>query len=377
MADLKYYSINEVENLKVLGRTTGCLSPLTLFWTGSTIELNARASELWVEIEAGYSFHEHWIAININGANVSRQMVTPGRKLICVFRNMNSEVVKNVRIIKETQPISDDTESRLQIHGLKCDGDFLPVQERPYKIEFIGDSITSGEGAIGAKHENDWIMMWFSAVHNYTYMLAEVLNADYRIISQCGWGVYSSYDNNPHNNIPDYYEKVCGMLCGEMNERLGTHNDYDFSSWQPDIVIVNLGTNDEGAFNNPEWKDELTGKVYKQRKNEDESYNSDDLKKFENAVISFLYKIRKNNPNAYIIWAYGMLGDGMMPSIMRATEEYKLQTDDSKVYVQQLPAVTDETVGSRYHPGVRAHEQTAKVLETLCRKLLSGENIQN
>ena len=38
-------------------------------------------------------------------------------------------------------------------------------------------------------------------------------------------------------------------------------------------------------------------------------------------------------------------------SIMRATEEYKLQTDDSKVYVQQLPAVTDETVGSRYHPG--------------------------
>ena len=51
----------------------------------------------------------------------------------------------------------------------------------------------------------------------------------------------------------------------EINERLGTHNDYDFSSWQPDIVIVNLGTNDE-AFNNPEWKDELTVKYINKEK---------------------------------------------------------------------------------------------------------------
>jgi len=371
MAKLDHYNLADIGNMKILGRTTGYLSPLTLFWTGSGIELNVRASELWVEIEAGHAYHEPWVAIVINGAYISRQMVTPGRKWLCVFRKMNGGVVKNVKIIKETQPISEDAESCLQIHAVKCDGEFLPVPERPYKIEFIGDSITSGEGAIGSKQEADWIMMWFSAVRNYTYMLSKALNADYRVISQCGWGVYSGYDNNPHKNIPDYYEKVCGVIRGEKAAALGAHNPYDFSSWQPDIVIVNLGTNDEGAFNNPQWVDEVSGKVYKQRKNDDGSYNEEDLRKFENAVTSFIFKVRKYNPNTHIIWAYGMLGDGMMPSIIRAVDEYKKQAKDSKVYVQLLPDITEETVGSRFHPGARAHEQAAKTLETLCRKLLN------
>ncbi|TAH74855.1 MAG: GDSL family lipase [Anaerolineaceae bacterium] len=370
MINIKEYSLSELRNIKVHGRTTGYLSPLTLFWTGSGIEINVKASELWVELEADYQDHEPWIALNINGVNVSRQMVTRGRKWICIFRGMNIELTKNIRILKETQALNEDPKSRLQIHGLKCDGDFLPVEDRPYKIEFIGDSITSGEGALGAKDEDDWIMMWFSAVNNYTYMVAEAIDADYRILSQSGWGVYSSYDNNPAKKLPDYYEKVCGTLNGEMNKSLGAHEDYDFSLWQPDFVVVNLGTNDEGAFNNPEWKDELTGKIYKQRKNADGSYNSEDLKNFEDAVTRFLYKLRRYNPNAYIIWAFGMLGDGLLPAIVRAVEDYRLQTDDNKVFVLALPLMTEETVGARYHPGIRSHEQAAKVLVGFIKNLI-------
>ena len=97
------YELSELANLKVHGRTTGCLSPLTLFWTASGIELNIKASELWVELEADYAAHEPWISIIINGVNVSRQMVTRGRKWICVFRGMNKEIIKKIRIIKETQ----------------------------------------------------------------------------------------------------------------------------------------------------------------------------------------------------------------------------------------------------------------------------------
>lgn len=43
-----------------------------------------------------------------------------------------------------------DPESVLQINAIETDGEFLPVPERNLKIEFIGDSITSGEGDIGA-----------------------------------------------------------------------------------------------------------------------------------------------------------------------------------------------------------------------------------
>lgn len=370
MIGLKEYKLSEIGNLKVHGRVTGNLSPLALFWTGSGIELNIKASELWVELESDYGSHEPWISVIINGVNVSRQMVTRGRKWICIFRGMNSDVSKNIRILKETQALNEDPLSCLLILGIKSDGEFLPVMDRPYKIEFIGDSITSGEGAIGAKDEDDWIMMWFSAFNNYAYMVAEEVNADYRALSQSGWGVYTGYDNNPNKNLPDYYEKVCGTLGGEMNKRLGAHSDNDFTLWQPDVIVVNLGTNDEGAFNNPEWKDDLSGKTYKQRKNADGSFNVEDFKKFEQAVTGFLYKLRNYNPHAYIIWAYGMLGDAMLPAISRGAKEYQLQSGDNKVFVLSLPNTTEETIGARYHPGILSHKQAARVLADYIKKLI-------
>jgi lysophospholipase L1-like esterase len=353
---------SDIDHLKVHGRTTGCLTPLTLFWTGSAIEVNTRATELWIEVEADYDSYEPWISIVINSVPVSRQMLTAGRYWLCVFRGMNENAIKNVRVVKDVQAMSGDPDCSMQIHAVKSDGEFLPIENKPYKIEFIGDSITSGEGAIGAKAEEDWIPMWFSAINNYTTMTAEALNADYRIISQSGWGVLTCWDNNPHANIPAYYEQICGLLTGGKNEALGALSDNDFDSWQPDIVVVNLGTNDAGAFQSPAWKDEATGATHKQRVNEDGTYNEDDLNMFVDAAENFLVRLRSYNKYAHIIWAYGMLGLPMMPAINRAVHDYMKKTGDKKVSVLQLPTTTDETVGARNHPGVLAHAQAAKVL---------------
>mgnify|MGYP000300434555 FL=1 len=373
--DLREYPLSEIGNLKIHGRTTGNLSPLTLFWTGSGIELNVKASELWIEFESAYDIYEPWIAVTVNGVVVSRQMVTEGRHWICIFRGMGKDSVKNIRIIKETQALNEDPNSYLQIHKVKCDGEFLPVEDRPYKIEFIGDSITSGEGAVGAKQEMEWIMMWFSAVRNYTYMVAKELNADYRVFSQSGWGVYTSWDNNPYRNIPAYYEKICSTIKGETIKALGGYEDNDFNAWQSDVIVVNLGTNDEAAFRNPMWRDDVTGEEHKQRMNDDGTFNEEDLKKFEDAATNFLKKLRKYNPKAHIVWAYGMLGSTMMPSIKRAVEAYKNQTGDDNVSVLLLPDTTEETVGARMHPGILSHKRTAKVLADYIRNIL--ENRQN
>lgn len=365
---LKIYKLTDIKNMKVHGRTTGCLSPLTLFWTGSGIELNAKGSELWIEIESSYDTYEPWISIIIDSVPIARQMLIKGRYWICVFRGTNPNLVKNVCIVKDVQAMNADPDCSLKIHSVKFDGEFLPVKEKPHKIEFVGDSITSGEGAIGAVIEDDWIPMWFSSINNYCTMTAKNLNADYRIISQSGWGVLTGWDNNPHSNIPEYYEKVCGLLTGEKNKALGAFNDNDFTLWQPDVVVVNLGTNDAGAFDSPEWKDEKTGKVYKQRLNEDGTFNNEDLKSFEDAVEKFLFKLRKYNKKAYIIWAYGMIGIPLMPSIYRAVDSYIKKTGDKKVSVFQLPDTTEKTKGARNHPGVLAHKKAADDLSEYIKK---------
>ncbi|RUS49004.1 SGNH/GDSL hydrolase family protein [Cohnella sp. AR92] len=367
---LIHYELSEIENVKIHGRTAGGRSPLALFWTGSAVEFNARGSELWIEIEGDYDQYEPWISILINSAPVGRQMVQKGKSWVCVFRGMNAEVVKNVRIVKDVQAMSGDPSHSLRIHGAKFDGEFLPVEDKPRRIEFIGDSITSGEGAIGAKPEEDWIPMWFSAIDNYAYRTAAALNADYRVLSQSGWGVMTSWDNVPRNNLPDYYEQVCGLLTGEKNAALGAHENHDFAAWQPDVVVVNLGTNDGGAFFNAAWTDPATGRVYKQRLNEDGSFNEEDLNAFEEAARNFLTKLRRNNPQAHIVWAYGMLGIPMMPAIHRAVSEYVRASGDRKVSVFQLPDMTEETVGARWHPGKQAHERAAAELTGYLRGLL-------
>lgn len=364
-------TLSDVENLKVHGRTTGCLSPLTLFWTGSGIELNAMGSELWIEVEADYEAYEPWINIIINSVSVSRQMLIAGRYWFCVFRGMDANTIKNVRIVRETQAMNGDHSCYMQIHSVKFDGGFMPVEEKLYKFEFVGDSITSGEGAIGAKIEDDWISMWFSSVHNYAAITAQTLNADYRIISQSGWGVLTSWDNNPHYNIPEYYTKICGLLTGKKNKSLGAFEENNFESWQPDVVVVNLGTNDAGAFNSPEWKDEVTGEIHKQKLNKDGTFNTKDLEAFEEAVCNFMGKLRKYNKKSNIIWVYGMLGIQILPSIYRAVDTYIKNTGDKKVSVFQLPNTTEETVGARSHPGTLSHEKAAKELTGYIKEILS------
>lgn len=366
---LKTMPLSESAHLKVHGRTTGELSPLALFWSGSALELNVSGSELWVEVESDYSAYEPWISILINQVPISRMMVTSGRRWICIFRGMSEKVVKNVRIIRDVQAMSGDPECYLTVHGLKTDGELHPVEDKPMKIEFIGDSITSGEGAIGAKQEEDWISMWFSSVDNYAAMTAAALNAEYRIISQSGWGVLTSWDNNPHCNIPDYYSKICGVLTGERNAALGAGQENDFSAWQPDVVVINLGTNDGGAFNNPEWKDEVTEETHKQRMNADGTLHPEDVRAFEAAVIGFLSKLRKYNQNAQLVWTYGMLGNLMEPAIREALETYIAQTGDGKVSYVSLPDTTEATVGARWHPGKLSHEAAARALTEYIRKL--------
>ena len=107
------------------------------------------------------------------------------------------------------------------------------MPEPKYRLEFVGDSITSGEGTVGAVYEEDWISAFFSAENTYPRMVADALSAEYRVISQSGWGIVTGWNGNVENKIPPFYTQVCGLLTGERNASLGALEDYDFEAWQP------------------------------------------------------------------------------------------------------------------------------------------------
>jgi hypothetical protein len=299
-----------------------------LYYNGSAVRLSGGFGELWADLESTHGGNEPWLALELNGALISRFMAPPGKSKLCLLRGMNPDEVKEVTLIRETQFMPG---TALTVHGFELDGQLSDVRRRKLKIEVIGDSITSGEGAVGGQAELDWVSAFFSTVYAYPWKLAKLLDADVRIFSQSGFGVTCSWEGSEFGALPKYYGQ----------EVIFSPGPHDFSAWQPDAIIVNLGTNDASA----------------------EAHC--DPQTFQAGVSAFLRLLRKNNPAAHIIWATGMICKAFPDEIATAVAEFS----DDNCSVVELPEQMPETLGARGHPGETCHEQAAKTLAARIRGL--------
>ena len=363
---MKKYSMKEIKNMmRLQGRNVaggiGDDGTVRLFWAGSALEMNVKATEVWALISSNYDFHEIWLAIEVNGYQTARFAAPRKPTLICIAHNLNPEKVNFISIIKDTQPMPGDTKHELKIESvsLNDDGKFCEPAPRRCKIEFIGDSITSGEGLAGKPDEMDWITQWFCGSKTYAVQTAKLLNANWTSISQCGWGLSWGWDGDVTSNIPFYYDQVCGVLRGSTQMNNGSCNEYDFEGGS-DFVVLNLGTNDNSGF-----------------------HCNDDGKGIEGAAGKmivydtkhFLAQIRRYNPKAKIIWTWGMISIDIVPGLIKkGIDEYRKETGDAAVYTLELDSMEavekrEEDKGSRGHPGLITHKKAAQKLVDFISKL--------
>lgn len=375
---MKTYKLNEIAEKRILGRNVKNAEKselLALFWGASALEVCVKSSEVWVNFSSNYDNSEVWIRIEVNGSFVSRFIAPKEKTWICVARNLNPQKENLISIIKDTQAMSSDEHHSLFINeiGLSDDGTFAKITPRKMKIEFIGDSITSGEGLAGRIDEMDWIPQWFCAGLTYAVQTAKSLNADWSVMSQCGWGICWGWDGNIHTAIPPHYENVCSVMWGEYQEKLGVSQKYDFGSGS-NFVVINLGTNDNGAFFQPAWKDEK-GKEHVLHTNQNGEATDEDGKLVYEGVKEFLKNIRKHNPNAKIIWTWGMIRLSAIPKfIQNAVDDFKTENNDKNVFTLEFDAMEDveklpEDKGSRGHPGPKTHKLAAQKLTDFIKKL--------
>ena len=133
----KTVSVVALPQVRVLGRTTGT-DVVNLFWTGSGIEFIYTGSEIQVEVNADYDAYEPWLAVELNGVQISRVPLNKGKNEVCLFRGMTVGKPKHVRILKEVQAMHQDPGHLLQIVGLQyADGEFQQLPEPKYRLEFV------------------------------------------------------------------------------------------------------------------------------------------------------------------------------------------------------------------------------------------------
>lgn len=301
--------------------------PHSLFWAGSSLEFIFTGETLYLDFTADFTHLEPWISAEVNGAPLLRMPLERGDSRVCLFRGMTAGVPKHVRIFKETQPITDDPRHRLEVAGVTgTGGALLPPPPKPLCLEFIGDSLTSGEGIAGAREETDWISPLFCASRSWARLTAELLQADFHAVSQSGWGVCSGWDGDISHAIPPWYEKTRPLR-----------------NWEPGAIIVNLGTNDANAIRSGLGPVAAEG--------------------FEQGAFAFLKQLRAEHPAAKLVWACGMLGDPLRPELERAVSRL------GDAWYLPLPPATEQAMGSRQHPGPLCHraaaQTTAEFLKTI------------
>ena len=335
--------------IRLMGRMDAAQRPLALDWTGSGCEVQFRGSGLWAELEAPAASPVMWMIVLADGCPVTRFPVEPGCRFYPLLIGMEAEKERRVTLMKETQCMPDQPEATVLLRTLRMDGELRALRPRKHKIEFIGDSLTSGEGALAPRDNDEWITPWFSAWGNYSWFACEALDAERRILSQSGWGVNWDWQHTEAHNMTDGYELVAGVLEGPAAEKRGCRKMNDFSAWQPDLVCIRLMTND---WNGIRERNSLEA----------------DREKAISGCERLIRKVRKNNPEAGIVWI--LPGSDSHPELAAEAVARLRREGMDRLRTFTLPDWGPEDFGARAHPNAAWNRKAGGLLADFLKTLL-------
>ena len=146
-------------------------------------------------------------------------------------------LAQNLKRGYHTVEVTKRTESQFNavyFNSITYTGRLEKASGKNRKIEFIGDSITCGQG-YEVRGQITNYQRSEDGINNYTGQTARALNAEYNVVGLSGWGAFGG-GGSDQNRMGRVYEKA--------SYRRKEAANWNFDSWQPDLVVINLGTND-------------------------------------------------------------------------------------------------------------------------------------
>ena len=161
-------------------------------------------------------------------------------------------------------------------NALLAEGEnLLSPDPRPSrKIEFFGDSITSGLGIEAPDDAADDLGQHKNNFLTYGALAARQLQAEMHVTSQSGIGLMTSWFDF---TMPEFYDQLSAL--GNNDSK------WDFSAWTPHVVVINLLQNDK-------W---LIDGLHKLKPDPSEAQRVE-------AYVGFVRSIRGKYPDAFIVW---------------------------------------------------------------------------
>lgn len=325
--NIPYESIRDTtfENLRFSGRVLRDETGVHLDWTYSGFLFQGWfEGDITADVKAvgqlGYLLH-----IIVDGQDTSARYSLDDTNILL------ATVEKGYHTI-EVRKTTEGSTATVTLQSLNY---FGKMDSRPsppaLKMEFIGDSITCG---VGAKAEQVTDTNWnylrdCDSYLAFSTMTARNLDADCHLTAVSGWGIIRG-STDMTQKIPSIYSYTSYIRSKNI--------EWDFSLYQPDVVVIGLGTNDTPYA---VWKQE----------------------EYIQACRDFLTTVREKNPNAYIVWVYGMMNNDLAALIQTAVSEQ----NDAKLSYLSLPC---DQSGGWGHPDLAAQKEYAAILTEYLQNLL-------
>lgn len=341
-----------MKNVRFIGRVMPLENTLWMALSGTGVEFSVSGTFVKITFIAddtwnGVPENRARVAVYVDGKRVADTLLSQPETTVSAFV---SEQEENhiIRVIK----LSESPMSTCGISGIDTDGEIRPTESKDRLIEFVGDSITCGYGVDDEDRDHHFATGTEDVTRAYAYKTAEALDADYSMVSFSGYGIVSGYSGDgakvANQLVPDYYEKL-GFSYGTYKGEYKPQNmAWDFTSRQPDLVVINLGTNDM-------------------------SYVLDKAERREEYIagyVAFLKTVRKYNANARILCVLGIMGEALCPALEEVIERYKKMTGDMKIFylgfTEQLP---EDGYAADWHPTETTHRKAAAKLTQEIKKI--------
>jgi lysophospholipase L1-like esterase len=242
------------------------------------------------------------------------------------------------------------------VSGLTLDsgGQLLAPPARPQrKLEVVGDSISAGFGDEGAGGSTPSTQNGYAA---YGPQLARLLGAEWSIIAHSGQGMYRNLCEAMPPSAPHMPEE---FLLTQHPAVAGP--PWDFERWQPDVLIVALGTND--------FSDYPPG-----------SCQAPDLAGFTHAYAGFLALARAKYPQAEIFAVgtfiatlanqFGTCNQAICAAVDSTSDPRVHCVDPSTGSDGMWLIGPDDYIGDWTHPTVAGHGKVAERLAAIIKPVL-------
>lgn len=311
-----------------------------LSWPGSSIKMRFSGNKLTLVMadDKGRNFYN----IIFNGQD-SYPLVLATQKGLHSYdlSHMLEGSPTTLQIFKRTE----GTEGGSYFYGVQLEygGELLPPPPVPKrKIAFFGDSVTSGMGNEAPINTDDNLSSQKNHYLSFAPMTARMLDAEFHTVSQSGIGFMISW-----------FDFIMADFYDQMTATGNNDSQWDFTLWQPDVVVVNLGQNDSWLIDREQrlQPHPQPGQIVE-------------------AYINFIHSLRDVYPHAQFICVMGSMditANSRWPDhLSRAIVRIKADDPTAKIDSLIFPYS-----GYDEHPRVAQHHKNAQLLAAKIRQLMS------